>query len=56
MAISVVCSLAGMALSVILSVPVSATIVLMLIVVYAAARLCGAVAHYVGNKKEKTAL
>lgn len=55
-AISVVCSLVGMALSVMLSVPVSATIVLMLIVVYAAARLCGAVAHYVGNKKEKTAL
>lgn len=54
--ISVVCSLSGVLLSLVLSVPVSATIVLMLIVVYAVARLWMAACRRIGNKKGKTAL
>lgn len=54
-AVSLVCSLSGMALSVALSVPVSATIVVLLIVCYAVARFCSQV-RSLCNKKAKSSL
>lgn len=54
--ISLVCSLGGVLLSVVLSVPVSATIVLLLIALYAVARAGVWVSARWHNKKEETAL